>query len=532
MAVPTNIEELAHDVRNAIYGSQVREAIASSMEATADVADWARQVAQDIVDGKFDEGLLATEIESKLNQLEQDYAPTLTDLEIEITDARGSFADLAARLLSMSNNISNLSDQVDGKIGDLSTLSTEEKSTLVGALNENSFNLEQIPPNQRSYSSPSNTIVLLGDSITNQNYVSDYYSDRGYFIWINALMGQAFTILNNAGVSGQRTDEFLLRLEDDVISYNPSWCFVLGGTNDIGQGRSADDIYNDLVDIYETLSENNIKVIASTIPPSTTFDTIEEKQVFYSVNRRIKEYAKNNPGLILLDMGSAYVDPTSTNPIANSTEDGIHPSAYGAVRMAELSVEELDKHIPKIPSMSYSNDDPYNLLSNGSISGTSGNLGNTTTGEVADNWWLVGFGGAEITASKVSRDDFPQGEWQKVEVTVAGSAQFYSDVTSGFSVGETIYGQSEFKIDENAVVTTKIDIQVVCYDSNDVDIRVLNGLYHSDGLTPLNYTPKDTFVLKTPFFQIPEETVRIRIISRVYLDSGSCYFGRSEISKI
>lgn len=144
MAVPTNIEELAHDVRNAIYGSQVREAIASSMEATADVADWSRQVAQDIIDGNFDEAALSTEIENKLNQLEQDYAPTLTALETEITDARGSFTDLSARLLDMANNI----NQNTGNIGDLNLLSTQEKSNLVGAINENVSHLAQIMKNE------------------------------------------------------------------------------------------------------------------------------------------------------------------------------------------------------------------------------------------------------------------------------------------------------------------------------------------------------------------------------------------------
>ncbi|WP_067725378.1 hypothetical protein [Oceanobacillus damuensis] len=100
MAVPENIEELAYEVRNAIHGSEVREAIASSMEATADVADWSRQVAQDIIDGKFDEGKLATEIENKLTQLEQDYAPNLTALETEVGDARGNKSSLVERLNS------------------------------------------------------------------------------------------------------------------------------------------------------------------------------------------------------------------------------------------------------------------------------------------------------------------------------------------------------------------------------------------------------------------------------------------------
>jgi hypothetical protein len=98
MAVPQNIEELAHQVRTAIYGRDVRESIASSMEATADVADWARSVAQAIIDGSFDEATLNTAIENKLTQLEQDYAPNLTALETEVTNARGTETNLGNRL--------------------------------------------------------------------------------------------------------------------------------------------------------------------------------------------------------------------------------------------------------------------------------------------------------------------------------------------------------------------------------------------------------------------------------------------------
>src|SRR5690554_4714771 len=98
MAVPQNIEELAHQVRTAIYGRDVRESIASSMEATADVADWSRSVAQAIIDGSFDEAALNTAIENKLTQLEQDYAPTLTAIETEVTDARGTETNLGNRL--------------------------------------------------------------------------------------------------------------------------------------------------------------------------------------------------------------------------------------------------------------------------------------------------------------------------------------------------------------------------------------------------------------------------------------------------
>lgn len=84
MSIPANIKQWVSKVRNEIYGKDVREAIASSVEATAEVAEWSRQVAQDIVDGKFDEGELATEIERKLNELETEYAPRLNSLDQQL----------------------------------------------------------------------------------------------------------------------------------------------------------------------------------------------------------------------------------------------------------------------------------------------------------------------------------------------------------------------------------------------------------------------------------------------------------------
>lgn len=88
MSVPQNIQELANKVRNEIYGRDVRESIAKSMEATGEVAEWSRQVAQDIVDGKFDEGELATEIERKLNELEVEYAPRLNSVDQQLAQKR------------------------------------------------------------------------------------------------------------------------------------------------------------------------------------------------------------------------------------------------------------------------------------------------------------------------------------------------------------------------------------------------------------------------------------------------------------
>src|SRR5690606_12263644 len=113
MAIPQNIEELARKVRTEIYGRDVREALATSMEATAEVAEWSREVAQQIIDGSFDGTALELEIERKLKELEEQYAPKLTNLETEIEDARGSEPSLGGRLDNFSTQLAQSEQQVN-----------------------------------------------------------------------------------------------------------------------------------------------------------------------------------------------------------------------------------------------------------------------------------------------------------------------------------------------------------------------------------------------------------------------------------
>lgn len=107
------IEELAKFVREKLFGRDVREAFARSMEATNEVAEWSREVAQQIVDGDFDEGALKTEIERKLNELEQNYAPQLSELKTEIENANGGYDSLAARLLDFDSQFTQKQKEIE-----------------------------------------------------------------------------------------------------------------------------------------------------------------------------------------------------------------------------------------------------------------------------------------------------------------------------------------------------------------------------------------------------------------------------------
>ncbi len=74
---------------------------------------------------------------------------------------------------------------------------------------------------------PSDTIVFLGDSITSS------YDLVGHFPNHNII---------NSGVWGDRTDQAQERLRSDLIAFNPAKVFILLGINDVGYGRTNEDI--------------------------------------------------------------------------------------------------------------------------------------------------------------------------------------------------------------------------------------------------------------------------------------------------
>ena len=88
---------------------------------------------------------------------------------------------------------------------------------------------------------PSENIVLLGDSITSSYDLNKYFPD------ISVI---------NSGVWGDRTDQAFKRLQRDVYDYNPKKVFILIGINDVGYGRSNDDITERIKVIIKAIQKN------------------------------------------------------------------------------------------------------------------------------------------------------------------------------------------------------------------------------------------------------------------------------------
>lgn len=375
---------------------------------------------------------------------------------------------------------------------------------------------------------PVNTIVIDGDSITALNNVATHYSDRGYFTWLNAFLGQSFTLIKNVGGSGQRSDQILARL-NDTIALSPDYIFVMFGVNDFSQNKTASFVLNNMKEYIKRAQSAGIRVIASTATPTSKWTTQEQKTEYYRYNRALKEYARTQPGLILVDMGSAYLTQDATAAALNHTVDETHPSALGAVKMAKIAAAEIKKHITLVPStLSRSKDDPDNLLVNGVMYGTGGSTaqgtGATVSGAVPDGWVLGGYvSGTTVTATKKANVDYP-GDHLYVSLvggTNLGNALLYREVSpstqplSVWAVGDSVYGQIELEITVGSDITN-IEFGVDCRtNSPSATVAQYYGLFHESAAPNLSYSPSGRLTLRTPTFKVPAAVDRLRLLLRV-----------------
>ncbi|MBO1583356.1 GDSL-type esterase/lipase family protein, partial [Bacillus sp. XF8] len=308
------------------------------------------------------------------------------------------------------------------------------KETAETALAKSTENTNQIGILSQKVAFKSNTIVLFGDSITEQNSIETttyaYNYSKGYFSWANVLLGSPFNVLKNSGIGGNTTNQMLARIDKDVLQYKPQYCFFMGGVNDISANTTYEALIANLENIYKILTQNNIVIITSTVTPSHYHTTAAQKLVKDKTNAWIRNYAINNPNVILVDMAKTLINATDGSLVTGLSSDGTHPVQTGATLMGTEVYNVLKNFIKPIPMLGISNADATILNQNPMMLGD--NAG------VATGWTFPTNAG--LTYSKeVRKAPDGVGEWQKIVSTANGNfVANGNSVTTGFAVGDSV----------------------------------------------------------------------------------------------
>ena len=175
--------------------------------------------------------------------------------------------------------------------------------------------------------------VLMGDSITDGWPFADpeFFSD-------NNFVGRV--------ISGQVTNQMLLRFRQDVIDLHPKYVVILAGTNDIAENSGKIDIektFGNIVSMCDLAKANGIKPIICSVIPAASFywrpSVTDAAEKIVQFNTMLEEYAKANK-IKYVDYHSAMKDERGGLP-QNLANDGVHPTREGYDIMKSLLLKVL-----------------------------------------------------------------------------------------------------------------------------------------------------------------------------------------------
>ncbi len=163
--------------------------------------------------------------------------------------------------------------------------------------------------------------VFLGDSIT-QGWGDD--------------MGANFTGMKvaNRGISGDTTRGVLIRLQEDVLSLDPSGVVLLIGTNDLEEHADAETIAANLKLILAELKKHDPKmpvVLCQVFPSSATAKRPADQ--IKKINQLYAAVVKGDAQVVFIETWSLFADAQGD---AKSAEfpDLLHPNAIGYAKWA------------------------------------------------------------------------------------------------------------------------------------------------------------------------------------------------------
>lgn len=195
------------------------------------------------------------------------------------------------------------------------------------------------------------TVAFVGDSIT---------SDRSsYFNIFRYLYREKKRIhLVDAAVSGDKSDDAVMKFYERTLSVQPDVVHILLGTNDLRHNHdlhghsciSLEEYGRNLEYMIKTLRDKDVPVIVSEISPvinerlkkrfpndNWSYDIQEIEQLNRSIRKIAEKY-----GAELNSMGEIYRKYT---PEELLLEDGLHLNGKGQLLLAKEVLKKLAKYI-------------------------------------------------------------------------------------------------------------------------------------------------------------------------------------------
>ena len=176
--------------------------------------------------------------------------------------------------------------------------------------------------------------VFMGDSITDAWPFQDPELFKA-----NNFVGR--------GISGQTTEQMVVRFRKDVIALKPKYVVIMAGTNDVAlnNGKIAnDDTAGNIISMCEIAKANGIKPVICTITPCSAYrwrpQVKDAAAQIDNINAILKEYAKSHK-IKFVDYNTPLRNAEGGLDIPALSGDGCHPNLACYKKREEIVLKAL-----------------------------------------------------------------------------------------------------------------------------------------------------------------------------------------------
>lgn len=323
-----------------------------------------------------------------------------------------------------------------------------------------------------------NTFAVVGDSfsarmLTDSTSNTTVWNNNSYLSHAFMMCKRKGTVVYNQSMSGAgwlltQTPTFPTQI-DGAIASGAGNLIVMGGFNDIYYDKPLADVISEAKKQIEKALLAGMRVFLCTQPtassPYTRYSAARSGAMtaLQSWYRQFV-FKSNNPLLILVDCASVATDPVSatlsykTGYVDTAGGDHIHPINLGSYYMGKVLADAIDRNLPTVEPLPFSNYDTYaynpactNVLTNGLFVDGSGGA--------ATGWTTAVNAGATI-GTKALTAKTGKGNYQVIPVTFTtdgARAEINSTGFTSFADGDEFYLEGEIEI-ENPVNVRGIDV--------------------------------------------------------------------------
>lgn len=359
-----------------------------------------------------------------------------------------------------------------------------------------------------------NWVVALGDSRVAQIHADNAFRNKaGYnhFTWGNALAGQRAILVKNLGVSGDRTDQVLARLQT-AIDTGAYILYIHCGLNDIAQlyptaGTSGATAWANIKKMIDAGIAAGMLPLVVIDPGANNLNAAMLTQL-HILNQNIRDYAEK-VRMVLFDLAAAISSRTSASTTAISligTQDGVHESNLAAYLGGKEFATVLTAIMPPRPvGPTSSVQIPANggnfLLQNPLFAnGVGGVVGAGTSGTVAGFWSSARAGAATSVCSWGDAAD-GSGKEQVVQGTFTAAneeVRITQDVALNlWNPGDILQAEAELVVDAGSTNLAGVYLYLQCNGSGNgfasytaMDLFPLTAAGTSEGYKVMMQTEK------------------------------------------